>query len=379
MVFAAGGVLRACLLCMILLAQQAYAAALPVALRCAGSESFAQMRAAEGWKSYDDGRIVVTPQQPVCWIRLAPSASTGAHLLFSGSWVDVAVFSADGAPLAATRRAGADGGKPVTSLRTSQHMLVPAAAGALHYARISLLPGWGMAAEASVEAGDATALFAASQRREERDLAIVAILLTSALFLGIFALVLRYLNYALLAGFLLLTGCARLVEHGQLLSLLPYGPATWPLWAATWPLANAALALTSSALGRFALHAPAAHRASLGMALLFLPLCLAWPAYPALSDQINAVLNVPLYAVLVTASAIGARRGDSACRVLLVANLLGAATSLWIRRWRTAWKWRRIWPFHCCCVRHWRAASSSCNAAAPPCRWLPWTVPAVMP
>jgi diguanylate cyclase (GGDEF)-like protein len=314
---------RACLLGLACVATLAHGAPLPIETHCQAGATFERMRAAQPWNAYADGRVVVTPQAPVCWVRLPPDLGGASHLAFAGSWVNVALFSADGALLGQARRGGANS----NSVSTSQTILVPTSP-APRYARVALVAGWGMPAETTLEAVDPGAPFASAQRADAFNLVVVAILLSSAFFLLVFALVLRYLSYALLAGFLFLTGCARLLEHGQLFAFVPHAPWSWPLWAATWPLVNAALALTCTYIGRYRLHAPAMHRAALGMALLFLPLCLAWPAYPAVSDNLHAVLNVPLYAILLIGSARGARRGDAACQVLLIGNLLGAAVWL---------------------------------------------------
>jgi diguanylate cyclase (GGDEF)-like protein len=310
---------RACLLGLACCAQLAWGAGAPVATHCERGASFASMQAAQHWNAYPDGRVVVTPQAPVCWVRLAPDSA--GQLAFAGSWVDVTLFSADGAMLGQAQR-GAAGS---ISLSTSEMLFFPALTPPPRFARVSLLSGWGMAAETTLLTADAAVQFGQSQRADSFNLAVVAFLLTSAFFLLVFSLVLRFLSYALLACFLFLTACARLLDHGQLFAFFAHGQWSWPLWAATWPLVNAALALTCTYIGRYRLHAPAMHRASWCMALLLLPLCLLWPFSPALADQLHAVLNVPLYLVLIAGSARGARSGDAACKVLLISNVLGAA------------------------------------------------------
>lgn len=312
------------LLLALLASPAARGAPLAVDARCT-QESVASIVHASGWVRYLDGRVVLKEQRPVCWVRIDGAFDARRQLVFSGSWVDVILYDEQGRMLAQFQR----GGGSINSIGSSEHIVMPVAPGSVaRYARLSLVPGWGMPAGVVVETAELAELMARTGRIDNINLVVIAVLLTSALFLSIFALVLRFANYALLAAFLFLSACTRLLVNGQIFVLADNGPWVWPAWAAIWPLVNCVLALTCAAIGNFHKHSPRLNRAAIVVALLFLPLCLAWPGYSEQADQLNALLNVPMYVVLLAASAIGARRGDAACAMLLIGNILGAAVSL---------------------------------------------------
>jgi diguanylate cyclase (GGDEF)-like protein len=322
-----GKVIGFCLLAYtLLLARAGYAAPLSIDVRCDRPELFAAGRpGADGWRPRANGRLVLTPERAQCWARIARPAAAQGQLAFATTWIDVALFDADGRLLGELRHAG----RRLNSLGSTRHVVIPVAPSAAPlYARLSLVPGWGMPAVVTLESRELASLLDADRRVDNINLATVAALLTLGVCLLIFAAVLRYPNYALLASFLLLAAWVRLLREGLVFAFVDDAWWIWPAWAMMWPLVNSSLALTATRIGGFASHSPRLHLACVGTAWLFLPLCVAWPAYPDASDTLNAVLNLPLYLLLMAGSWRGMRRGDPVCATLLLGSAVGAIASL---------------------------------------------------
>jgi diguanylate cyclase (GGDEF)-like protein len=318
-----GKFIRSCLLAFCLLAApDGQCAPVGVDVRCDGTDLFAPAsRGDVQWRHIDDGRLVLTPAQAQCWMRISTPLPGNTQFAFRTNWVDVALFDAHGTLLGETRHMGRD----ANSVNSTDHIIMPTAPSSTPlYARLSLVPGWRMPAEVALEAVEMASLLEHDRRVDNINLATVVVLVTIGVVLLIFAAVLRYPNYLLLAAFLLMSAWVRLLQTGQLFAFVDDAWWIWPAWASMWPLVNALMALTAARIGRFAHHAPRVHLACVGTACLFLPLCLLWPVHPSLSDELNAVLHVPLYGLLIAGSWRGMRRADPACAILFIGSVLGA-------------------------------------------------------
>jgi len=304
-----------------LVVSQGFAEPLPFDFRCTEvAQSFEEIKLASDWSGSEPSGTFVRPGTGVCWIRIATAPEVGNELSVRTRMQDISLFDAGGRHLAQGNRTE----RSTNSISTSSAFVFPGTREMESpiYFRLTPIAYYGYDLSVRVDTNEVSQLTEADRRKDLIYLAIVSVLVAVGLVLLVFAIVLKDMDYGLLAFYLLDTALVYFLSEGLYGVILTDVPALWFLSSAGYSVGNALFMASTARIGKFKDHSPRLNKLASYITAALVAITPFSSRYFSVIDFITTWLFIAFIVVGTIGTARGVVRGDRLNLFLLAGIIL---------------------------------------------------------